>query len=128
MDANEQAQTLESAADSARTDDDAVDLFSPDYHKVCCLVEAADCEGVLETGMAGIELLIMRSDKQEKPRDKVERTTLSKQMRKGWDYSIHSEQTEEGECQPPTINSKVKAADTAHGHAITGKEISILRH
>lgn len=84
MDANEQARPAEVPEERASTDK-VDETFSPDYHKVFCLVEAADCESVLEMGMVGVELLSMRSDVQEKAKSKLERTTLSKQMKRDWE-------------------------------------------
>eukprot|EP00956_Cyclotella_meneghiniana_P040674 scaffold202164_cov66-Cyclotella_meneghiniana.AAC.2 len=58
--------------------------FTPNYVQVWSLIEAADCESVLESGYIGIELLSMRSDRQASGIDRLERTRMSKQARTDW--------------------------------------------
>ena len=48
------------------------------------LIEAADCESVLGSGFVGMDLLCMRSDKQEKQIERLERTKISKQAMIDW--------------------------------------------
>lgn len=61
------------------------DTFTPAYHRIWSLMEAANCESVLEMDFAGFELLSMRSDDQMKSIEKLERTAISKQMAKDWE-------------------------------------------
>jgi hypothetical protein len=73
---------LEQSATSANEED--LPTFEPNYHKVWSLVEAADCEAVLAGGFAGLTLLSIRCDAQEKTIDKLERTKIAKEMISKW--------------------------------------------
>lgn len=78
-------QILQEPRDHTVADVPQFVTFTPDYHRIWCLMEAADCENVLEMGTAGFELLSMRSDRQMQSMDKLERTSIFKQMVKDWD-------------------------------------------
>ena len=78
-------QILQEPSDTDGDDNTEVVTFTPNYYRIWCLVEAADCENVLGLEFAGFELLSMRSDKQAHSIDKLQRTIISKQAKKGWD-------------------------------------------
>ena len=79
-------QILHEPNDSDQDDStEVVNTFTPNYHCMWCLVQAADCENVLGLEVAGFELLSMRSDKQALSIDKLQRTIISKQVKNDWE-------------------------------------------
>ena len=86
MDSKEQVRTGDGSIVTTNMNTSTVkpSHFTPDYHRILCLVEAADCDQVLEMNFAGVVLLSTRSDEQEKSLSRHQRIAISKQARSDW--------------------------------------------